>query len=73
MSVLDQPAKASGSIGVVIVNWNSWGVLSLTSSAPILEWRKQGDDHHEYRFQAQPAHFAALIATALANSEKSAR
>lgn len=28
MSVLDQPAKSSGSVGVVIVNWNSWGVLS---------------------------------------------
>ncbi len=28
MSVLNQPVKASGSIGVVIVNWNSWGVLS---------------------------------------------
>ncbi|OGX05440.1 MAG: glycosyltransferase [Omnitrophica bacterium RIFCSPLOWO2_12_FULL_50_11] len=28
MSVFDQPAQASGSIGVVIVNWNSWGVLS---------------------------------------------
>jgi GT2 family glycosyltransferase len=33
MSVLEQPAKASGSIGVVIINWNSWSVLSCCLEA----------------------------------------
>lgn len=43
MSVPDQFAEASGSIGVVIVNWNSWGVLSRCLK------RLQGQTYQDFK------------------------